>query len=810
MKKNKKYLLPVFVILFVPFVSLSQVSQGGTPYSFDYKTKDLITQEVPVILMPEIDIDKLHAEDMINDKRIDIPWRFGENIDVGINRKSHGIEDILSDGSKLWRVSIYSPGALSINLLFDNYRIPPGASLFIYNEKRNHILGAFTDFNNREDGYFATDLVYGNNITIEYYEPANAVFSGELNISRITHGYRSFDTNITKLNHSGACNVNVACPEAEGWEEQVRSACLIIRGGGGICSGALINNTANDGTPYLLSAAHCYADPATTVFRFNYQSPTCNNPTTNPSYQSISGCTSIAGNSASDFWLVRLSSAPPLDYNVHYSGWNRTFDYSIPGTVVGIHHPKGDIKKFSWSNGGVVSTNYGGNAGSGTTYWKVGSWTGGTVEPGSSGSPLFDSNKRIIGQLTGAYSECGNTEPAWYGRFTASWLGGGTPNSRLRDWLDPINSGQIVLDGFDPISAPNAKMEEIVVPQDLYCNISSMSPEVVISNVGNIPITSATISYTLNNEEPFTIEWTGNLESSQTETIVFPEIEITEGSHTFVATVSNPNGESDINPENTQITKNFDIYYYDISIPFFEDFETSTFDCWTLEYVNESNPWELYNGGISNNPPSAYSGTKNALFKIYNYTTPVTKLITPELDLSELSNPILSFMHAMTEWSDRQDELRVYYKNNPDGNWNLLETYLENTPTWTQRTISLPEPTSTYWVAFEGKSNFAFGVCIDDVLIKEEGVIIEQNEINSEINIFPNPNDGAFTINFNNADHAYETFTISDITGKIIRVENIPNNNNSLIIDNLNIAAGIYTVTFSSQKGNLVKKLVVQ
>ena len=88
------------------------------------------------------------------------------------------------------------------------------------------------------------------------------------------------------------------------------------------------------------------------------------------------------------------------------------------------------------------------------THVRITDWDLGTTEPGSSGSPLFDQNHRIIGQLHGGYAACGNDDSDWYGRFFTSWTGGGSPTNRLSDWLDPISTGQPALDGRNLVETP--------------------------------------------------------------------------------------------------------------------------------------------------------------------------------------------------------------------------------------------------------------------------------------------------------------------------------------------------------------------
>ena len=90
-----------------------------------------------------------------------------------------GITNYLPNGDKVWRLRIYSQGAKSINLTFNNYHLPNGAKLYIYNDDHSDVQGAFTSFNNQDDRYFATTLLRGEAITLEYYEPTEAAFAGE-------------------------------------------------------------------------------------------------------------------------------------------------------------------------------------------------------------------------------------------------------------------------------------------------------------------------------------------------------------------------------------------------------------------------------------------------------------------------------------------------------------------------------------------------------------------------------------------------------------------------------------------------------
>lgn len=137
---------------------------------------------------------------------------------------------------------------------------------------------------------------------------------------------------------------------------------------------------------------------------------------------------------------------------------------------------------------------------------------------------------------------------------------------------------------------------------------------------------------------------------------------------------------------------------------------------WTQEYVLDTLNWVFTSGGYNGNPSAAHGGSFNALL-FYAGSSKKTKLVSPQLNLSYYSNISLKFWHTQKEYSGDQDILRVYYKTSSSGSWTLLQTYSNNISNWTQQTITLPNPSSTYYIAFEGEAKYGYGICIDDVVI---------------------------------------------------------------------------------------------
>src|ERR1035437_7035938 len=235
--------------------------------------------------MPAFDLAALKAEDAVNDQSKG-PFRFGYNHYVNYNLTNSGIWTTLPNGDRVWQLGLKSTGAQSLNLAFDNFYLPDGAKLFIYTADKKFVIGAFTKQNNNISQKFATDLIPGDALIIEYDEPATTANQGRLNLFRVTHGYRGVkDYAERAFGGAGSCQVNVNCPLGANWQNEKEGVVCLVVGGSEFCSGSLVNDVPQDSKPYVLTANHCSSsnDWATWVFRFNWEAPGCTNPSTSPS-----------------------------------------------------------------------------------------------------------------------------------------------------------------------------------------------------------------------------------------------------------------------------------------------------------------------------------------------------------------------------------------------------------------------------------------------------------------------------------------------------------------------------------------------
>jgi len=443
-------LLATLICVFLGFGEIiSQISEDGFPVSFEKKMQwDL--EKSPTLKMEPVDMVAIQAEDL-EDELSGLPTRFGYPIDVNIGMKDGKWFDLGEQGM-LWQLVIEAPGATSINLNYSNYDLPSGGRFFVYNPETKHYLGAFTEKNEHPTSNFATGIIYGDRVVLEYSQPKGTKGQPNIVINQVIHGYRPMSDFVKAFGTSGSCNNNVKCPEGVGWENQAKSVAMILLSNNTRwCTGALVNNANQDCKPYFLTANHCLTgespgNPISWIFMFNYDSPTCAN-VDGPTNQTVQGGILRAAANASDFALIELNNNPGDFYDVYYSGWSNT-NTAAP-TSVAIHHPDGDVKKISFENNPNTSTSYSSNAvNANGTHWRVVDWDDGTTEGGSSGSPLFDSNKRIIGQLHGGGAACGNNLSDWYGKIWYSWSqNGNAATQRLQNWLDPANTGVTFING---------------------------------------------------------------------------------------------------------------------------------------------------------------------------------------------------------------------------------------------------------------------------------------------------------------------------------------------------------------------------
>jgi hypothetical protein len=452
----KQIFISATLILTGIFSMSAQQNQKELPLSFG--TDLLIHSEIPFTQIHKPDVKALLEEDKIRDKQGKF-YRTGIIAEIPTHSAIKG-KYSFEGNNVIWQHGFTAPEAKSIGLYFDYLTIPEGGKLFVYSPDLTHVVGPFTPENSPNADVFATAPVAGESLILEYNGPKETAEMFEFILNEVSYHYRNGGfgpKNASNYGDSDPCEVNANCSEGDSWDAQKRAAVKIIVKDGsstGLCSGALINSTNNDCTPYILTANHCGGGASVAnfkqwIFYFNFETPGCTNPpsASNLDDQVVTGCLKMSNSSdvsdviASDFLLVHIKNRPANSFNAYMAGWSVSTVAS--GSGVSIHHPAGDVKKISTYTSTLTNSGWsGGNFGK---HWGV-IWSAtanghGVTEGGSSGSPIFNSAGLIVGQLSGGSSFCSNTNGMdVYGKFSYSWdQTANTPNRRLKDWLDKAN-----------------------------------------------------------------------------------------------------------------------------------------------------------------------------------------------------------------------------------------------------------------------------------------------------------------------------------------------------------------------------------
>lgn len=823
----KKLLLPLLAACIIAPSAKAQLSKNIAPATFSRKVQETVGNEVPVVTMPAVDVATLLAEDEINHATKTGPFRFGETMDVDIEFDNTGVWNALPNGDRIWRLVIASPEAYSLNFVFDGFHMPEGATFHIYNSGGENILGAFTSENNMASGDFATYMLAGDQATLEYFEPAEVAGQGTLGISQVIHAYRDVLNDRTfgteRGGGSGACNNNVVCPEGDPWENEINAVTRIVIGGG-LCSGSMITDVPQSGTPYYLTANHCIQGAgggSNWVFNFNYQTSTCNGSTA-PNNQSLTGCVVRANNSGSDFALLELNSTPPAGYGAFYAGWDRS--ETAPLSQVCIHHPSGDPKKISFDEDGATTANW-----QGAATWHIGDWEDGTTEGGSSGSPLFDQNHRIIGQLFGGQASCSNNVNDYYGRFGVSWDGSSSSN-RLRDWLDPQNTGATTMDGFDPNQpqvAVDAGAQSLsgVEQGEILCELD-VTPVLTLKNSGSDNLTACTIDWTVDNIAQTPYMWTGNLSTNQTQNISFPTQTFTPGNHSIEFTIASANNGTDLNSNNDNIYVSFTIV----------DGDEMTVSILTDDYGDETS-WEIRNA--QNQVVASGSGYGDATqydipacladgcytFTIYDeygdgicceYGNGNYEILSPEGDVmgsgaefgdDESIEFCLPFVCAGLDVSVSGTDENLYTGG---ANGSATATVSGGTPPYdyawspgngnTATIDNLSAGDYTVTVTDDNGCTTVASITIDN------NVGIEDAALAKNVKVYPNPTEGMLYVEFADGS-SFTRITVADVVGRVVEERSVIGETR-LMVDLSSLANGVYNFNFFTEDSKATKRVI--
>lgn len=401
----------------------AQLREDGMPAS----QRASLPPDVPTVVLRDPNVLELKR---FQEERAAGRFRYGIELELDKGCEEIGRWDVVPEtGEVVWRVELAAPGAKSLGVFFSRFDLPVGGQLFLYDPSGRDLLGAFGESTENPNGMLAIQPLRGDRVVLEYVEPPGAPTRAELRIGSVVHDKLDVLAHLADNGmFEAGCLVDVNCAQGANYQD-VKRAVVWMFGGGGGCSASILNNTAENGVPYLYTAEHC-GNQTNAVFVFDYERTGCGSGGSSQA-KSLSGSTQLAVSSLYDGQLYRLNQNIPASYEPFYAGWSTALDVTR-GT--GISHPSGLPKKISLDNQPPLLV---------TTRWSV-QWNVGAIQPGSSGSPLFDQRKRVVGALSTGAGAC--SQNGQYGLFHQFYA-----TKNLAQWLNPEGWNVLGIDGFDGI-----------------------------------------------------------------------------------------------------------------------------------------------------------------------------------------------------------------------------------------------------------------------------------------------------------------------------------------------------------------------
>ena len=412
----------------------------------------------------EIELTKADRFALVNPDPNERPYRVGvvktlaEPVDFsaldlaagpGEQRLPLGAARIDQDGDLVWTLAVVSEGASALRLELTGLDLPPQARLFVH-DLQGAAHGPFVQAGPNGDGELWTPNVFGDVAVLQLRVdgPLDRGLLDRLSFTLEAAGH-SGDRFALALAQSPAkthcpenadCVENADCGPPEPWAPlpDVQNAIAHYQFVSGaflyLCSGGLLNNSADDGTPYFLTANHCVSRnrEANTLDAFFQFTAPCGGSCGSPGSPDTSGATILRTDAEADFTFLQLNGSAPA--GSYFMGWTTAPVANSNGTALHrVSHPAGAPQAYSEHSVDTSAVT--------CRSWPRGPWiysrdTFGATEGGSSGSPVTNGAGEVVGQLSGA---CGYNTGDVCDSVSNATVDGAFAHyyPQIAQWLDP-------------------------------------------------------------------------------------------------------------------------------------------------------------------------------------------------------------------------------------------------------------------------------------------------------------------------------------------------------------------------------------
>jgi hypothetical protein len=384
--------------------------------------------------------------------------------------------------------------------------------------------------------------------------------------------------------------------------------------------------------------------------------------------------------------------------------------------------------------------------------------------------------------------------------------------SRVHNALNAARDSLFTSNGLTPVVLQPLDASAFnITGIKVYSCVTQITPSVVLKNKGTTALTSATITYRLDSGAPQTYQWTGNLASLATTVITLPSISLAAGNHTFSATSSLPNGQTDNNTGND--AKNFSfvtaVPAQGIALPFSESFE-GTFPPanWTLLNPDNDITW-------ARTSRAAKAGSRSIYMNNYDYSFigEVDELVMPALDLTTMVSPALTFQLAYARFSSSaSDSLEIMASTDCGVTYSSLykkggsalatipafrsNSYTPAATDWRLESVPLTSVASgnSVILKFKHTTGYENNLYVDDVQVS--GLLGMRSDISGAgFKLYPNPTNGQVKLELGTSVAGSADILVSNALGQEILRKTVRASDGKTIVLDLNgNAAGLYLI----------------